>query len=131
MEIKTLKGNRIYLTKTPANIIDSKIENVLRIKMSCGGGIGGSKWYETVKPTDIIPNSLITVETIEGETKLINTNFIVEAVEKQLVIVTEVHQNSNFKETMGKKIDYYYLAPINVKIIINNKYFDKSRWLIE
>lgn len=112
MEIKTLKGNKIYLTKTPANIIDSKIENVLRIKMSCGGGIGGSKWYETVKPTDIIPNTLITVETIEGETKLINTNFIVEAVEKQLVIVTEVHQNSNFKETMGKKIDYYYLAPM-------------------
>ena len=45
-ELRTLKGNKIYLTKTPAKIVDSKIDPVLRIKMSCGGGIGGSKWYE-------------------------------------------------------------------------------------
>ena len=129
-EIRTLKGNKIYLTKTPAKVVNTKIETIVRIKMSCGGGMGGSKWYETIKPTDIIPNTLIQVETIEGETKLINTNFIVEAVEKQLITITEIHQNHNFKETMGKEIDYLYLAPMNVEVEIMNDYRFTDEWAI-
>ena len=122
-EIRTLKGNKIYLTKNPARIVNSKIETVVRIKMSCGGGMGGSKWYETIKPTTIKPNTLIQVETIEGETKLINTNFIVEAVEKQLITITEIHQNHN-------AINYLYLAPMNVEVEIMNKYRFTDEWVI-
>ena len=137
--VNILKGNKIYLTKTPAKIVDSKIEPVLRIKMSCGGGIGGSKWYETLKPTTIVPNTLLTivpntliqVETINGETKLINTNFIVEATIKQLITVTEVHQNYNYKETMGKEIDYLYLAPLNVEVEIINDYEFSDKWIVK
>lgn len=122
-EIRTLKGNKIYLTKNPARIVNSKIETVLRIKMTCGGGMGGSKWYETVKPTTIIPNTLIQVETIEGETKLINTNFMVEATTKQLITITEIHQNHN-------AINYLYLAPMNVEVEIMNKYRFTDEWVI-
>ena len=128
MRIRTLKSNNIYLTKTPAEFVDSKIENVLRIKMSCGGGMGGSSWYETVKPTQLNPNDLIEVETIQGETKLINTSFVVSATLKQLITVTEIHQNTNFKETMGKELHYHYLAPLNVDVKINNRYRFTDEW---
>ena len=92
----------------------------------------------TLKPTTIVPNTLLTivpntliqVETINGETKLINTNFIVEAVEKQLITITEIHQNHNFKETMGKEIDYLYLAPMNVEVEIMNDYRFTDEWVI-
>ena len=130
MKISTLKGNKIYLTKTPAQIIDSKIELVLRIKMSCGGGMGGSSWYETVKPTKLTPHSLIEVETVDGETKLINTDFVVSAVEKKLITVTEVHQNTNFKETMGMELQYHYLAPANASVNLFNKYRSTDDWIV-
>ena len=123
MKIKTLKGNKIYLTKTPCEITNVDIQNVLRIKMSCGGGMGGSSWFETVNQNvELKPNSLITVETIDGETKTINTNFMVYSVEKKLVKVTEVHENSNFKETMGKPLDYYYLCPVDTDVEVYQKY---------
>ena len=131
MNIKTLKGDTIYLTKSPAKMVDFDILNVLRIKMTCGGGMGGSSWYETViSDVELKPNSLVEIETIEGETKLINTDYVVEAVEKQLVRVTEVHQNSNFKDTMGKELDYYYLLPMNVNVKFNGVHRYTDEWLI-
>lgn len=127
MKIKTLKGNEVYLTKTPAKITDVDITEVLRIKMTCGGGMGGSSWYETVKPNvKLQPNSLITVETIDGETKVINTNFMVTATEKQLVTVTEVHQNPNFRETMNVPLKYYYLCSMDTDVEVYNEYGRKE-----
>ena len=130
MKVSTLKGDKVYLTKSPAQMIDTNIETVLRIKMSCGGGMGGSSWYETVKPIEIVPHSLIEVETLDGETKLINTDFVVNAVEKQLITVTEVHQNTNFKETMGKELDYHYLAPMNVRVKFMGVHKYTDDWLV-
>ena len=130
IKIQRLKTNKVYLTKNPAKMVDSEIRKVLRIKMSCGGGMGGSSWYETVNPNvELIPNSLVEIETIEGVTKIINTNFVVSAVEEQLIKVTEIHQNTNFKETMGMELDYYYLAPLNVDVVIYNNYKYTDSWL--
>lgn len=128
MKIKVLKGDKIYQSVSPAEIIHSEKTKVLRIKMSCGGGMGGSSWYETVEPVELTPNSLVEVHTIQGEDKLINTSFVVEATEKQLFKTTEIHQNHNFRETMGIPLDYYYLAPLNMDVSVINRYKFTDEW---
>ena len=64
----------------PTNRLDKHQKEGYRIKMSCGGGMGGSSWYEYV--TDIYgsdPNYEV-VTTLDGQTKRLGKQFIVNIV---------------------------------------------------
>jgi hypothetical protein len=52
-----------------------------RIKMSCGGGMGGSSWYEYVTHIDSSDPNYETVTTLDGQTKRLGKQFTVTIVE--------------------------------------------------
>jgi hypothetical protein len=70
---------------------------ITRIKMTCGGGMGGSSWYEYVNRInmeDIRPNDMLLVTDIDGRQKLLNTNYIV-SVENDLTVLSALLDSRN------------------------------------
>ena len=72
--------------------------DITRLLMSCGGGMGGSRWYEYVERIDLDEiaarnRSHISVRTWDGRKLLINKSFIVNA--EQLKIAFADLDSSN------------------------------------
>ena len=88
---------------TPSKWVDNKVKYtpITRLRLSCGGGMGGAQWYENVQRiplSDIKPNTMLEVTDLEGRKHLVNTRYIVEA--DSSVTVASVYldsQNSNFE----------------------------------
>lgn len=70
-----------------------------KVRMSCGGGMGGSTWYEygKFKSTPKIGELVEFVDAVSGETKSINPSFIVKVEQVQLVkVTTDVTPHANY-----------------------------------
>jgi hypothetical protein len=52
-----------------------------RIKMSCGGGMGGSSWYEYAFSIDSSDQNYEVIATLDGHTKKLGKQFIVHITE--------------------------------------------------
>ena len=85
-----------------------------RVLMSCGGGMGGSKWYEygTFEETPQVGKMATLVDAVSGEKKTINPNYIVSIEEKKLVrVVTDVTAWKNYNKkvcTKATHTSYYW-----------------------
>lgn len=93
----------------PPVLLDTRV--ITRVKMSCGGGMGGSTWCEYGKALDPIePNKVIRFrDYITGEVILLNTNYIVKASEKKVAKVkSDCTRNSNFKNK--EQIDFWLMS---------------------
>lgn len=85
---------KVYKPFTPSEYVDSNYYKVISLKMSCGGGMGGSKWYEHIKAdtpqkmkeiySAITNGGMIRVVDYLGNTKYINTNYIVMTLEQSI-----------------------------------------------
>lgn len=99
---------------TPARWLDDKptITNILRLRMTCGGGVGGAQWFEYVKDTDFSVLSrtsrFVETENIDGEKMLINADYIVEA--KPFRIASAMLHSDNPHFTKGNYMVRYLLA---------------------
>lgn len=86
---------------------------ITRLEMTCGGGMGGSRWYEYVARLKQIPsNEMIKVHRYDGKDIYINTSYVVSA--------------ENF--TLGKaelditKWKYYHTPNVNNETVIETQY---------
>ena len=55
--------------------------DMFRLTVSCGGGMGGSKWSVLTKDNvseDLINGGFVTVTKLNGESYMVNTNFVVD-----------------------------------------------------
>ena len=64
----------------PTNRLDKHKKEGYRIKMSCGGGMGGSKWWEYVTDIDSSDPNYESVTCLDGQTKRLGKQFIVNIV---------------------------------------------------
>ena len=90
--IKRPRTPSVWVTK------DVCYDEITRIKMSCGGGMGGSKWYEYVErvPLDAlakIGRGCVVLRTYEGKDVLINMDYVVEA--EQFTVASAVLDSRN------------------------------------
>ena len=79
---------------------------ITRFRMTAGGGIGGSHWYEYTKRInldDLTSGDRIVIETYDGEKKLINLNNVVKAELFTIAVGIYHSDNPNFE-----KGDYTY-----------------------
>lgn len=85
--------------------------NVLRVRISCGGGIGGQQWYEYlcgVTFEDLIrAERFIKVKNLNGKEVLLNVNNIVEAKPFKIASARLYSNNDNF--TIGEYTVRYLL----------------------
>ena len=62
---------------------------ITRVRMACGGGLGGASWYEYVYRLDEIPkNKIIEVKRYDGKTIRLNTAYMVSAEDFKLAKAT-------------------------------------------
>lgn len=117
----------------PSEIIDSKVEEYYAIKMSCGGGMGGSVWWEyTPKlPITINPNSIFRIKNYKGEELLINSGYVVMISKVKLVTIkTDITEFVNCitkKCNSSIETDYYVVRDLDEEIKIINKYMSECK----
>lgn len=122
VKVNVLKENKVYLPLSPAKFVGKEVVDALSIMMSCGGGIGGSKWREYVEPC-YVKEGLNEVHDIVGnKDKILNSEFMVMVEKVKLVKTTVVHNNSNFENTVGVPVDYWYVYYGNEDIEFFNEY---------
>jgi len=88
---------------TPSKWVTKDVyyQPITRIKMSCGGGIGGSTWYEYV---DRIPLEALAAvgtggmvfHTFDGKDVLLNMDYIVKAEQFTVACAVLNSENPNF-----------------------------------
>lgn len=96
MRIYGLKADKIYFPKGTSEwvgITDPK--PLLKLTITSGGGMGGSRWSRFIRPVEI-QDGLNWVETVDGETIAINSSYIVEIRPVDLYIAEYTCTNSNF-----------------------------------
>lgn len=65
----------------PTKRLDKHKKEGYKIKMSCGGGMGGSSWYEYVTHIDSRDPNYEVVTTLDGQTKKLGKKFTVTIVQ--------------------------------------------------
>ena len=100
----------LHAPVSPCSLVGKKEQEVYKFVMSCGGGMGGSRWDEYVITEDAIrPNSMLTCkDAATGEEKIINSNYIVMSKKVRFVTVTWdttawVNYNGNYNSKKCKK----------------------------
>lgn len=84
---------KIYRSCNPSKFVKhEEIHGILKVKMSCGGGLGGAQWYEYIKEPcegELEGGSPVWVTDYLGEEILINPRFIVKANRISITKVVE------------------------------------------
>lgn len=123
IETKTTIGKPL----TPSTWVgEPKYYPITRIKMTCGGGMGGSSWYEYVERfslNDISDRPLGTmwrIKTVDGNEKLINPNYVVEVdSEITMVCVTFDSRNPHFEKGI---YTYRFLYRDGTKVSLSDRF---------
>lgn len=98
---------KIYKTCSPSETpVVTDVKNVLLITMSCGGGMGGSKWDELVlDDCKINSNNLQSfINAVNGQEYMLNTSNMVKIVPKQMLrVYDDVTAHCNFTSKTVEK----------------------------
>ena len=111
---------KMYLPNTPSRFVGkARVIKVKKVKMTCGGGMGGSVWDEyVVDYPERVGQGLIEVTDYRGKQMSLNTRYIVKVTDSQIVVITTDSQNSNF---YGKK-SFYYETPCDNNVVLCNEF---------
>lgn len=127
---------KVYKPFTPSEYVDSNYYKVISIKMSCGGGMGGASWYEYIKAdtpqkmkeiySAITKGGIIKVVDYLGNTKYINTNYVVMTQEQSIYELTIENKGNTYYEIIegGKYIFRYLINERKTKEIKNINTFE-------
>lgn len=127
---------KIYRSCNPSKFVKhEEIHNILKVKMSCGGGLGGAKWYEYIQEpceNELEGNSPVWVTDYLGEELLINPRFIVKAnrisITKVVEDITEWQRALDGKQYL--KTIYLEISPYETVTLVDEykyvKYEDQQ-----
>ena len=122
-KMKHSEDGKIYLPLSPSKYLSKpKVSSVIVVKMSCGGGMGGSRWNEYLLDKDI-KEGLNTYTRIDGVKIKINSKYVVSVVYGMYIAkVKYKHFNHNFMETFDKEQELLVLSGVKgVKLIDDYK----------
>lgn len=100
----------------------------LKVTMSCGGGMGGSRWDEYIwEETNIPTDTIIKVTNILDEEISINTRFVVKSERVDILVVE--HDVTDFVNYHSKNCDtatnvHYIAVKPNQPYAITDRYDD-------
>ena len=108
---------------TPSKIRDMSYTQALKITMSCGGGMGGSRWEEYVYIPDkaikeglfkeIQQDKFIRFYDYKNELKFINTKYIVKVEETNIAKLVVVNLGNSSYGSVGAIHNFVYLIDDN------------------
>lgn len=103
---KIYKKSTAGVPMTPGRWVNKipKYREMTRLRMSCGGGMGGSSWYELVDRidlADLMQKNYLTTKNWEGKEIALNLNYLVKAEQYTLATAKYDSQNQNIEYLMG------------------------------
>ena len=116
----------IFLPNTPAQFIGKpEVYEIIKVKMTCGGGMGGCSWNEYIRSHSfpINPKGMIRVINYKGEEIMLNADYMVKASRCQIVTIDISSQNPHY----GGFKRYYYESPVCRDIALVNKFGDTTK----
>lgn len=121
MNRKVLLGEPVKDTKigypfTPGRwVSELQTNTVMRVRMTCGGGMGGSSWYEHIRIPACgelaLGDRLAGYTTWDGHKKFLNGRYIVTA--EPAKIVTAKFENLGNKNFPAGVTEYCFLGKID------------------
>lgn len=124
--------NTIKLGKpfTPSTILGTKSVALKRITMTCGGGMGGSRWSIYVKERAInldkvSSNDFLELDTTDGK-MIINTKYIVD-IQSVNCFQMKVRNDGNrscYGGVIGSVVDFNYILDDETSVVIAGDYPD-------
>lgn len=125
--IRYSKDGKVYFPNTPCEWLSKMtVTKVIVVTMTCGGGMGGSRWKEFLIDDDI-KDGLHTYTRIDGVKIKINSKYVVRVVYGMYMAkVKYIHYNENFSDTCGKEQELYVLSDVK-----DMKLFDECHTLAE
>jgi len=119
-EIKFFDGDIVKYPLTPCKWVgEPRYKTVLRLTVTCGGGLGGSRWFEYTTSQRAY-EGLHTYRLVNGKEVQLNSMYIVKAERFYLMRVPYIHTNTNFPETMGKVQELLLLVNEKKKLQVDN-----------
>ena len=95
MKLYGLRGNKIYFPRGTSEWVGiSDPEPLMKVTITAGGGMGGSRWERFVVP-QTIKDGLNWFTTVDGEEICINSNYIVEIELVDLYVAEYICTNRN------------------------------------
>lgn len=121
-----LNKKTLGVPNTPCKWVgEPQYKSYLELLVTCGGGMGGSKWYEYIEEssTDLTQcPGMIYVTTIEGKHIFINTRFVVKAQEVRVMTVNCESDNPY----CGGKIKEQWIVPDGVMVKLVPEYMSRQ-----
>lgn len=114
--ISKLNGKYVGFPCTPSRWTGNPLyEKITVLTMTCGGGMGGSKWKEYVLRVKNIPsNTTQEYTTLDGKKIKLNSAYLVKAEDFTLVKIGYETSNSNFypeNNVLGNAVPYKKWVP--------------------
>lgn len=116
---------------SPAKRIGLGKQVVYKVEMSCGGGMGGSHWFEYGEiKGDIKTDNIVTlVDAYTKEEKILNRNFIVSIKKVNFITYTwDITEWANYNgKTCNKKTAVLlYAIPLSMEWENSNSMYDSK-----
>lgn len=87
---------------------DPEYTKITRLKMTCGGGLGGQSWYEYVYRQQIPSNQIVAFTRYDGKEIRINTSYVVEAEDFTLArAVLDISEWCDIQHDNGERVKEY------------------------
>lgn len=124
---------KIYRSCNPSKFVKhEEIHGILKVKMSCGGGMGGAQWYEYIQePNDfeLEGESPVWVTNYLGEEMLLNPRFIVKAnrisIAKVVEDITAWKRMSDGRQYLNTM--YFEIAPYESVTLVDQYEFNANK----
>jgi hypothetical protein len=112
---------------TPSTITDKKEIKLTELTITCGGGMGGSRWEVYTKDKFDLNEKFIKIDTNRCKNNIINTNFIVQVKPVRIFKISVKNDgNRNMRQKVGTTEDYYYLIPDGEEVQFVEEYADND-----
>ena len=124
---------KIYRSCNPSKFIrHEEMHGMLKVTMSCGGGMGGSRWEEYIREPfegELEGDSPVWVTNYLGEEVLLNPRFVVKAtrlsITKVVEDITAWMRRSDGKQYL--KTTYFEISPCESVALIDEYNFDANK----
>ena len=107
------KDGKVYFPQTHCEWVGKMtVKKVIIVTMTCGGGMGGSRWSEFLIADDI-KDGLQTYTRIDGVKIKINSKYVVRVVyDMYMAKAKYIHYNKCFSDTFGKEQELCVLSDV-------------------
>ena len=127
---------RIYRTCSPSKLIEKyEMQGMLKLTMTCGGGMGGSRWEEYIEETtgdEMMSDQNEWVRNYLGEEIMLNPRFVVKMERVSVIKVVEDITNwkthhSGADGNQYLKTMYFEAKPFEKITLVDDYKYDENK----